>query len=483
MVGRIEEIRQLEKLYSSDRSEFVAIYGRRRVGKTYLVKEVFKDRMVFWHTGVSPYDGAKENLMEDQLRAFHYNLIRYGLDEPKCPKDWIEAFNMLGRLIENKTDLQGKKVIFIDELPWMDTARARFVPAFENFFNDWVSKRDDILLVVCGSATSWIEDKLIHSKGGLYRRLTDTIHLKPFTLAECREYYLSIGVKMSEYDIAQSYMILGGIPFYMSFFDKEFSLAKNVDRLFFADDAKLEDEFNLLLGSLFIKPEQYKSIIKFLSSRHSGYTRTEIVQGTKLPDGGGLTNQLKSLKAGNFIIDYIPFGEKRTKVHYRLSDSFCRFWLYFKENRAIADTEYWQHNCNSPALNSWRGISFEELCLNNIRSIKKALEIGGVASNESSLRIKGDDNREGSQIDLLIDRADNVVNLCEMKFYNDEFRVTKEYSRKLNQRLNLVNGMIPKRKVVHMTLITTEGLAMNEYSGVFQHVITLDQLFDGQTIL
>ena len=476
MVGRIEEIRQLEKLYSSGRSEFVAVYGRRRVGKTYLVKEVFKNRLVFWHTGVSPYDGEGSSLMEDQLRAFHYNLVRYGLEEKKCPDSWIEAFNMLGRLVESKTG-DGKKVIFIDELPWMDTPRARFIPALENFFNDWVSKRDDIMLVVCGSATSWIEDKLIHSKGGLYRRLTDTIHLKPFSLAECREYYESQGIRMSDYDIAQSYMVMGGIPFYMSFLDRELSLAQNIDRLFFAEGAKLEDEFDLLLGSLFVNPEQYRSIIKFLARRHGGYTRTEIVQGTGLPDGGGLTQQLKALIASNFITKYVPFGEKKSKVHFKLSDSFCRFWLTFKESGEITDTEYWQHNSNSQALNVWRGIAFEELCLNNIRSIKKALEIGGVSTNESSLSVRGDDTREGSQIDLIIERADNVVNLCEMKFYNDEFKVTKEYNRKLNQRLNLVSELIPKRKVVHMTLITTEGLAKNEYSGIFQKTITLDALF------
>lgn len=271
---------------------------------------------------------------------------------------------------------------------------------------------------------------------------------------------------------------MGGIPYYMSFLDKELSLAQNVDRLFFAEGAKLEDEFDLLLGSLFVNPGQYRSIIKFLSRRHSGYTRTEIAQGTELSDGGGLTQQLKALVASNFISKYVPFGEKKSKTHYKLSDSFCRFWLTFKESGEITDTEYWQHNCTSQALNVWRGIAFEELCLNNIRSIKHALEIGGVASNESSFAVKGVDSREGSQIDLIIERADNIVNLCEMKFYNDEFRVTKEYNKKLNQRLNLVSGLIPKRKVVHMTLITTEGLSRNEYSGIFQKTITLDQLLN-----
>lgn len=475
MVGRKEEIKQLEKLYASGRSEFIAVYGRRRVGKTYLIKEVFKDRLSFWHTGVSPYDMVRESRMDNQLRVFYNNLLRYGSVEDNIPQNWFDAFGMLARLIEAKPG-SGKRVLFIDELPWMDTPRAGFVPALENFYNDWVARRDDIMLIVCGSATSWIEDTLINSKGGLYRRLTDTIHLKPFTLSECREFYRSVDMVMSDYDIAQSYMILGGIPFYMGFFDREYSLAQNIDRLFFCENPKLEDEFSLLLGSLFTNPEQYRSIIKLLGRRHSGYTRGEIAKMTGLPDGGGLSKQLKSLMASNFIIKYIPFGTKK-EAHYKLSDSFCRFWLTFKEKEDITDHNFWQHNCTSQMLNIWRGIAFEELCLNHIQNIKKALEVGGVASAESSCIISGEGSGDGTQIDLMIDRADNVINLCEMKFYGDEFRVTKEYHKKLAHRISLLSEKLPKRKVIHLTLITTEGLSRNEYSGIFQKVITLEELF------
>ena len=475
MVGRIEETSQLEKLYRSRSSEFVAVYGRRRVGKTYLIKEVFKDRMTFWHTGVSPYDREKKNLMQDQLRAFHYNLMRYGLDNANPPKDWFEAFHMLSELVESKEGA-GKKVIFIDEMPWMDTARARFIPALENFYNDWASKRDDILLIVCGSATSWIEDKLIHSKGGLYRRLTDTIHLEPFTLSECREFYKTNGVVLSDYDVAQSYMVFGGIPYYMNFVDGEYSLSHNIDRIFFCRKEKLEDEFDLLFGSLFSEPGQYKAIVKLLAKRHGGFTRAEIAEKACLSDGGGLTEQLKALEASNFILRYVPFGEKKNAIHYRLCDNFCRFWLTFKEGGQNADQDFWQHNNNSPVLNTWRGFAFEELCMNHVTGIKKALGVGGVATAVSSYAIKGDDSKPGSQIDMVIDRADNVVNLCEMKFYNEEFRVSKEYNAKIMHRINSVSELLPKRKVVRMTLVTTEGIARNEYSGIFQNTITLADL-------
>lgn len=475
MVGRVNEQKILNKLFLSNKSEFVAVYGRRRVGKTYLVKEQFKGRFTFWHTGLSPYDRDKNKLLQDQLKAFHNTLMSYGLKESPSPKTWMEAFYMLEKLIEG-VDSEDKKVVFIDELPWLDTARSHFIPAFESFWNGWASKRDDILLIVCGSATSWIEDNLINNKGGLYGRITSKIHLRPFTLAECKEYYDASGARMSLYDVAQSYMVLGGIPYYIGMIDNELSLAQNIDSLFFARDAKLEDEFDLLFGSLFVNPEQYKSIVRVLAGRHAGYSRDEISEKTGIPNGGNLTRQLKALIASNFIEKYVPLGESAKRVYYRLGDSFCRFWLYFLEKKQTTDRNFWVNNINSPSLNSWRGHAFEELCLNHIEEIKRALGVSGVYSVEAQWALRGDDERDGTQIDLVIERADNVVNLCEMKFYNEEFRVTKEYSKKLTHRCNILQERLPKRKVVHLTLVTTEGLANNEYQGVFQSVITLNDL-------
>lgn len=476
MVGRIEEQKQLTKLLRSGKSEFVAVYGRRRVGKTFLVKEFFKDNFVFWHTGVSPYDEDKDNLLKDELYAFHANLIRYGSKETSVPKSWLEAFNRLSRLVESISS-PGKKVIFIDELPWMDTPRSRFIPAFENFWNDWAAKRDDILLIVCGSATSWIEDHLIHNKGGLYGRLTDRIHLRPFTLGECREFYQKQGVKMSDYDVALSYMVMGGIPYYMGYVDAEYSLSQNIDRLFFAEDAKLKDEFDLLFGSLFVNPNQYKFIVRLLATRHSGFSREEISRETGIANGGGLTTQLKSLIASNFVQMYTPYGEKKSANRYKLTDSFCRFWLNFLERKTITDRHFWVNNLQSGAMNAWKGIAFEELCFNHIPQIKRCLGIEGVNSIESQWVIRGDGDNIGAQLDLIIERADNVVNLCEMKFYKEPFKVTKEYDRTIARRISLLQERLPKRKIVHLTLVSYDGLEYNEYAGAFQKVITLEELF------
>ena len=477
MVGRNIERRQLDNLYNSHKSEFVAVYGRRRVGKTFLIKEHFKGKFSFWHTGLSPYDREKKNLLQDQLKAFHISLMRFGLKDSPVPKSWMDAFFLLEQLIESDGTV-GKKVIFIDELPWMDTPRSRFIPAFEHFWNGWASRRDDIMLIVCGSATSWIEDNLINSKGGLYGRITRKIHLSPFSLSECKAFFDEAGVRMSLYDIAQSYMILGGIPYYLGMFEPDCSLAQNIDNLFFSKDAKLEDEFDLLFGSLFVNPEQYKSLVRVLAGRHSGYSREEIIELTKSQGGKSLTTQLKSLVASNFIVKYEAFGGRERKIYrYRLCDGFCRFWLFFRDKKQISDRKFWMNNVKSPVLNTWRGYAFEEICLNHIDEIKEALGVSGVNSKESQWALRGDDDVDGTQIDLVIERADNVVNLCEMKFYNEEFRVTKEYNKKLSHRLNLLQERIPKRHVVHMTLITTEGLAPNEYMSAFQKVITLEDLF------
>lgn len=475
MIGRKAERKILDKLYRSTESEFVAVYGRRRVGKTYLVKEHFKGQFAFWHTGLSPYDRDRTSLLQDQLKAFHHTLVSYGLKESRSPKSWMDAFFLLEKYVEGLHG-GGKKVIFIDELPWLDTARSRFLPAFENFWNGWAARRDDILLIVCGSATSWMEDNLINNKGGLYGRLTQTIHLSPFTLSECRSFYEKAGVKMSLYDVAQSYMVLGGIPYYMKMFDPELSLAQNIDKLFFEKGATLSDEFDLLFGSLFVDPDQYKSIVRLLVGRHYGYTREEISRKTGILNGGNLTTRLKALIASNFIVKYVAFGGKAKTRYYRLSDSFCRFWLFFLDRKQVSDRHFWMNNIKSPILNTWRGYAFEELCLNHIDEIKNALGVSGVNSVESQWAVRGDDEKEGTQIDLIIDRADNVVNLCELKYYSEEYRVTKEYDRKLTHRANVLQEKLPKRKVIHMTLVTTEGLALNEYRSAFQKVVTLEDL-------
>lgn len=475
IIGRKQEIKLLEGYRDSGRAEFIAVYGRRRVGKTFLVNEVLGDNIAFRHTGLSPYDRNRKLSMKSQLQNFQFSLIRYGMEEARLPKSWIEAFFMLEQLLERK-DNGSRQIVFVDELPWMDTPRSGFLTALEAFWNGWGNSRHNLCLVVCGSATSWMLDNLINNKGGLYGRLTGEIKLSPFTLGECEEFFKSRSIKMSRYNVTQAYMILGGIPFYLNCFNPSLSLAQNIDALFFDRKAKLGDEFERLFKSVFDNAEGCMKIIRALGQRHSGYTREQIATITKINPNGDFTKMLKALIGSDFITKYIPLGMGLRDVHYKLSDCFCWFWLHFKESNNITECDYWQHHMKESQINSWYGIAFEEVCFQHITQIKMALQIAGVSSQEYSLIVKGDTKTEGMQIDMLIDRADDVVNVCEMKYTKTAFVVTKQYGEKLMKRLSALETHLPS-KTLHLTLISILPLERNEYSDVFTSVITADELF------
>lgn len=477
LIGRTQEKQELQNLYHSDKPEFVAIYGRRRVGKTFLVKELFQDKMTFYHSGLSPYDKERKITMRDQLEAFYASLMRYGMEENRCPKSWLEAFEMLGKLLESLDDGE-RQVIFIDELPWMDTARSRFIVAFEHFWNTWGAWHDRVMLIVCGSATSWMLDNLINNKGGLYDRLTWQIKLSPFTLGECKSFFEARNIVMSDYDIIECYMVLGGIPYYMNYFQRGKSLAQNIDMLFFQRGAKLESEFRRLFSSLFSNPNDYMSVVKLLSRRHIGFTREEIVRHLGLTSGGSFSKMMESLVASDFVKTYRPFALQDNSVRYKLSDCFCQFYLTFVEGQRVNDTAFWQHNQNSAAMNAWRGITFEQVCFNHIGQIKRALGVESVASEETAWIVRGDEDRHGAQIDMLIIRADRVVNLCEMKFLSNEYEPNALDELALRNRIAVLQEKLSFKQNIHLTLVTTLGLKQNTHSDVFQQVVTIKQLLN-----
>ncbi len=476
IIGREQEIEELKELYMSDKAEFVAIYGRRRVGKTFLVKEVFQDKMTFYHSGLSPYDKERKITMRDQLEAFYASLMRYGMEENRCPKSWMEAFRMLGTLLDNLSD--GKRqLIFIDELPWMDTPRSKFLMAFENFWNSWGAWHDHVMLIVCGSATSWMLDNLVNSKGGLYDRLTSQIKLSPFTLEECKRFFEAKDIVMSHYDLVECYMIVGGIPYYLNYFKRGMSLAQNIDLLFFCRNAKLKSEFTRLFASLFINPDDYINIVKLLSKKHTGFTRDEIAEKLGMSSGGSFSKMLETLVASDFITSYRPFGRNQKEVRYKLTDSFCLFYLHFIDGKDVTDESYWLHHQNMPQLNSWRGLAFEQVCFSHVRKIKKALGVEAVSSTESPWIVKGDEDKTGAQIDMLIIRDDRVVNLCEMKFLSKEYDPKNDDEHTLRGRIATLQESLSSKQVVHLTLVTTVGLKHNAHSGSIQHVVTIDNFF------
>jgi len=355
-----------------------------------------------------------------------------------------------------KIDDGSRQLIFLDELPWMDTPKSGFITGLESFWNNWACHRN-VMLIVSGSATSWMRDKLINNHGGLYGRVTWEIKLEAFNLKECELLFKENKINLSRYDIVQSYMIFGGIPYYLGYFKRGHSLAQNVDDLFFAKGAKFSMEYDRLFASVFTNPDMTKAIIKALKTRTMGYTRKEISALTGYTEGGTLSEALKALIVSDFIIKYVPFGYSKREEHYKLVDPFCIFYLDFIEKNGMIPETFWLSNVTSPPIITWRGHAFENVCFNHIEQIKKALGISGISTTQSAWT-KMDEEYKGTQIDMIISRKDNIVNMCEMKYYGEEFMVDKDYDS-------------------NNTLITTFGIRNNEYRWSFDNVITMDDLF------
>lgn len=478
MIGRKIEQELLQEAIDKERAQFIVVYGRLRVGKTFLVNEFFQNRYAFKHTAVSPLNEnlkPKRNLLKIQLKEFHYSLRSYGLQAGvPVPSDWFEAFHQLQELLDSKIKTGEPRVVFLDELPWLDTPRANFMPAFEHFCNDWVLARKDVKLIVCGSATSWILDKLVNDKGGLYGRVTLPMFVEPFTLKECRDFFQEGGYAMDEYDIVLAYMAFGGIPYYLDQFRKGFSVPQNFDALLYGRQAPLGDEFDRLFSSQFTHPDELQNIVALLAKKRSGYTREEIARKCNFTSGGGLSRMLSTLEKSTFITPYIPFGEEKQK--YRLTDPFCLFYLkHVKDNRSA--TTYWQSSYNSPSMLAWSGNAFEDVCRAHIKQIKNALGIADVTTRESSWIVPGTETERGMQIDLIIDRDDRKICLCEMKFSQGKFSVGRDYAEIIQDRIRRTMDFTENVKPVITVLVTTYGLERNEYSGKFQKTVTMDDLF------
>lgn len=470
LIGRIKEQNELLEAYRAAESKFIVVYGRRRVGKTYLVRQTFKDHISFAHSGQA---NAKLN---EQLFGWCASLKDAGMEVNKLPKSWLEAFELLKEHIRKSK--AKKKVIFIDELPWLDTPKSRFVNALEFFWNGWASGRDDVLLIVCGSATSWIVNKIFKNHGGLHNRVTNQIYLKPFTLNECEEYSHSLNLSYSRLDVLEGYMVMGGIPYYWSLLEPGYSMAQNIDRLFFADKGKLRYEFNELYHSLFRNPENYITIVQILGKNNAGLTRDELIDKSKIENGGNLSKQLEDLEHCGFIQYLNTPSNKKYRGVYKLIDNFTLFYLKYMRENSTNDESFWTNNYNSSVRLSWVGIAFERVCFQHIRQIKEALQIGGVLSNVYSLNIKAaNSNGRGAQIDMIIDRNDNTINLCEMKFSNKPFTIDKEYQRNLLNKIESVQEYSNHKKTIILTMITTYGIEKNGYWNIVQKEVTIVDLF------
>ncbi len=467
IIGRTSEMKLFQQILDSDKSEFIAVCGRRRVGKTFLIREFFETNIVFQMAGLA------NRPTDEQLRNFSASLELYSHNHKALPADWLDAFHQLTLYLLSLPE--GRKVIFLDELPWMDTNRSNFMAGLEHFWNGWASARHDIVLIVCGSATSWMMDKLINNHGGLYNRLTRRVFLQPFSLKETDDLLHSKGIFYSHYDVAVCYMIMGGIPFYLSLLDNEKSLAQNIDALFFSPSGQMRSEFANLYSALFRNSADYILIVQALSKKMQGLTRNDIIAATGLKSGSALNSILSNLEACGFIRSYSNFAFKKKDVIYQLVDFYTQFYFHFIEGRSFRSMNYWTAIQSSPSFSSWAGYTFEQLALSHKEQILRKLGISGVLTEAYAWRSHG--LEKNVQIDLIIDRNDHTINLCEMKFYNGPFSIDKGYSQQLQDKIFIFQQQTKTRKSIQLTLISSYGVTRNAYSNIMTNEVTLDDLF------
>ena len=472
LTGRKKEIAVLKEALSSPTPEMISVIGRRRVGKTFLIRTVYKKHIDFEVSGIQNAQG------DEQLRNFYQRLKEYFPNTRvlKPPKDWLDAFFILSEHLDQKKK-KGKKVIFLDEVPWMATHKSGFLRGLSYFWNSWAERRN-VVVVLCGSAASWMINKVLRDKGGLHNRVTHRLRLKPFTLAETKSYLHNRNVFPDHYQLLQLYMVMGGIPHYLKEVKKGQSAVQNISRICFEEDGLLRDEFLSLYPALFQHADYHVAIIRALASKQSGLNRSQLIKEANLPIGGRVTQVLSELSESGFITVYPAYGKKKKEQVFRLTDEYSLFYLRFIENNRL-NQDTWMALSQTQAYKIWCGYAFENVCLKHIFQIKKALGISGVFTSASSYYKKGTSKEAGTQIDLLIDRNDHIINLIETKFHNVPFSVSKDYGEKLREKIRIFQESTLSKKQIFLTLITTFGLKPNKYSvGLISSDLDMDMLFE-----
>jgi uncharacterized protein len=472
LIGRIREIEKLNKLMVSSKSEFLAVYGRRRVGKTFLLREHFDNKFDFYATGL-----AKGNTKQ-QLTNFTIFMNNYFEHNHPVPANWLTAFNLLIKELEKKKS-DKKRVIFIDEMPWMDTKKSDFMMGLEFFWNAWASAQKDVLLIVCGSAASWMLNNLIKNTGGLYNRVTERLKLEAFNLQETEAYFAEKNIILDRYQIIQLYMTMGGIPYYLDQIESGKSAMQNIEDVCFREDGILRSEFSYIFSSLFKNADKHELVLKTIFDKGGTLTRDELIKYSNFSSGGGISKVLNELEESGFITSFQRFGFKKANLLYRISDFYTLFYFRFILSAEKYEPNMWINKIDSPDFRAWSGLAFEQICFAHVPQIKRALNIGGVSSSTYSWHTKGVSDKKGSQIDLVIDRRDQVINLFEIKYSINQITVTKDYDATLRHKIQSFKEATDTKKSIFLTMLTTHGLKPNEYSrSCIQNELTMNALFD-----
>jgi uncharacterized protein len=470
VIGRDFEVRKMSDFLALQSSELLAIIGRRRVGKTFLIKKVYQNEMAFHITGLQDVSRSLQlaNFVEARNQFFHESLAF------AKPKNWLSAFAQLKQLMGKPK--KKKRVLFFDELPWLASKSNEFLKAFDHFWNTWAIDQN-LVVVICGSSASWMITNVINHKGGLHNRVTQKIHLYPFTLSETEKYLLAKGIKMPQQSLITLYMATGGVPYYLNEIQKGDTAVQSINRMYFGKKASLKNEFENLYKALFSNYDKHILVIRALASKWMGLTRSEIVEHTKLQTGGAISTILNELETSGFIQSVRPYGKQQRETLYRLTDEYSLFYIHFIEAHHHIEN-FWIKKYNTQTVKSWQGYAFENVCLKHIEGIKQTLGISGILTSESSFYKRKDKESKGCQIDLLIDRADNAINICEMKFYDGAYTLTEENIKDLQQRRNIFQETTKTKKQLFLTLIATDGIIENKYNMLIDKHLDASALFN-----
>lgn len=482
IIGRWREINLLKELCNSRRAEFIAVYGRRRVGKTYLIKN-FIDTLpaVFFHV-----TGVQQGPLKEQLSQFAKQIGSTFYQSPSIiPRSsWIDAFEDL-TIAMNKLPKDQKIVLFFDEFPWMATPRSKLVMALELYWNRYWVFDSRIKLIICGSATSWIIENIINNKGGLHNRVTRTIHLQPFSLFETESYLKEYKIQLNRQQILDLYTVLGGVPLYWSYVRKGYSAHQCIDELCFQRNGPLVKEFDRLFSSLFEDAKPYVELIRTIAKRRYGIGQAELIAESGLPDGGNTIRRLHQLEEAGFITSLVPYGKKEKGIYYVVEDEYSLFYLYWIEpqlkvlSRKSLNKGFWLAQANQPAWKTWVGLSFESICYKHIDQIRQALNIDpGALVGTWRYVSKANEEGQGAQIDLLFDRLDGAITLCEIKYSDKPFAIDKSYAQEIERKIQVFKKHTKTKKQLFFSMITTMGLKPTMYSEEkISSEATLDDLF------
>ena len=472
LIGRVAQRRELAAALASPKAEMIAVIGRRRIGKTFLIRQAYGDQIDFELTGL------QNESTPDQLFNFWISLketLPVG-EDLKRPTTWLEAFYALSVVLDG-LERDRKLIVFFDELPWLASKRSGFLTALGWFWNSWAVKRA-VVVVISGSAASWMIDKVVNDRGGLHNRITRLLSLPPFTLAETEAFCKSRNIRLNREQILQLYLTIGGVPMYLDQLKAGLSAVQNIQAICFAPTGYLRDEFDRLYHSLFSRPDRHIAIIRALASKRIGMNRAELLAATKLENGGSFTRLLDELAASGFISVYGGFKKQVRENLYRLTDAYSLFYLTYIEKLGQGNPPNFTKLSELPRWVSWSGYAFENVCLTHTDQIKKALGVSGIATSTASFQARGNDERRGAQIDLLIDRSDRSINICEAKYTQQPFTVTKAYATTIRQKLTVFAERTNTRKHLFFTLISVAGVKPNAYSEqLVDQLVVLDDLY------